>query len=133
MKAVWQLSLQLWRRMPELVVLAGGLWLYGMGMLMWSVRGDQALAGIGMSLVLFGGWFWHVGQGQLLRGLCRPESLLLPGFRRRLGELAIVDVALWVLLPALLAAVCGMPYVWLATTGLLLAAALGLALSLIHI
>lgn len=127
MKAVWQLSLQLWRRMPVLVVLAGGLWIYGMGMLVWSVRGDQALAGIGMSLVLFGGWFWHVGQGQLLRGLCRPESFLLPGFRRRLGELAIVDVALWVLLPALLAAVCGMPYVWLATTGLLLAAALGLA------
>ncbi|ODV15421.1 MAG: hypothetical protein ABT19_09455 [Rhodanobacter sp. SCN 68-63] len=127
MKAVWQLSLQLWRRMPVLVVLAGGLWIYGMGMLVWSMRGDQTLATIGMSLVLFGGWFWHVGQGQLLRGLCRPESFLLPGFRRRLGELAIVDVALWVLLPALLAAVCGMPYVWLATTGLLLAAALGLA------
>ena len=85
MKAVWQLSLQLWRRMPVLVVLAGGLWIYGMGMLVWSVRGDQALAGIGMSLALFGGWFWHVGQGQLLRGLCRPESFLLPGFRRRLG------------------------------------------------
>ncbi|HEX5306730.1 MAG TPA: hypothetical protein VFW82_11660 [Dyella sp.] len=127
MKAVWQLSLQLWRRMPVLVVLAGGMWIGGLTTLLWSLRGNTALATIGISLVLVGSWFWHLGQGQVLRVLCRPESFLLPRFRHRLTELAIVDATAWVLLPALLAAFCGMPYSALTGSGLLLAAAIGLA------
>lgn len=127
MKAVWQLSLQLWRRMPVLVVLAAALWLCGMGMLVWSTRNDRSLAGLGAMLMLLGGWFWHIGQGQVLRGVCRPESFLLPNFRRRLAEAAALDVALWVLLPTALAAICGMPYAVLAGSGLLLVAAIGLA------
>ena len=127
MKAVWQLTLQLWRRMPVLVVLAAALWLCGMGMLVWSTRDDRSLAGLGAMFMLLGGWFWHIGQGQVLRGVCRPESFLLPNFRRRLAEAAAVDATLWVLLPTALAAICGMPYAVLAGSGLLLVAAIGLA------
>lgn len=127
MKAAWQLSLQLWRRMPVLVVLAAALWLGGMGLLVWSAHDDRSLAGVGALLILLGGWFWHIGQGQVLRGVCRPESFLLPNFRRRLTEAAALDAALWVWLPMALGTICGAPYVVLAGSGLLLVAAIGLA------
>ena len=127
MRPLWQLSLQLWRRMPVLVALCGLLWLVGMALLTWSARGRAPFAGAAMTLLLLGGWFWHVGQGQVLRGLCRAESFLLPGFRRRLAELAAVDVTLWAGLPALLAAIAGMPHAGMAATSMLLAAAIGLA------
>ncbi|OZB62180.1 MAG: hypothetical protein B7X39_19195 [Lysobacterales bacterium 14-68-21] len=127
MRAVWQLSLLLWRQMAVLVVLTGGLWLCGMGLLAWSVRGDTGLAGIGINVIVFGGWFWHVGQGQVLRGLCRPESFLLPGFRNRLAGAGALDLLLWAGLPAALAALCGVHYATLTAAGLLLVMAVGLA------
>ncbi len=127
MRAVWQLSLQLWRQMAVLVVLAGMLWLCGVGLLAWSARMDADQAGTGLGLVAFGGWFWHLGQGQMLRGLARPESFLLPRFRSRLAGAGALDLALWVALPAIIAVVCGMPHALLAATGLLLVSAVGLA------
>jgi len=126
-RAVWQLWMQLWRRMPVLVVLALGLWLGGLVMLAWSMPHDAALAGPGAGLVMFGNWFWHIGLGSMLRGVCRPESFLLPHFTRRLRGLAVIDLLQWVLLPALLALAGGMPYVMLGSAGLVLAAAFGLA------
>lgn len=127
MKAVWQLWLQLWRRMPVLVVLALGLWLAGMGTLVWSVPHNAALASVAMGLVLFGSWFWHIGLGGVLRGICRPESFLLPHFTRWLTGLAVIQVVQWVLLPTLLALVCHMPHAPLAGAGMVLVAAIGLA------
>jgi len=127
MRAVWQLSLLLWRQMTVLVVLAGGIWLVGAALLATSIRGDAHLAGIGLSVMAFGGWFWHLGQGQVLRGLCRPESFLLPRFRARLAGAGALDLVLWVALPAGIAALRGMPHALLAGAGLLLATALGLA------
>lgn len=127
MKAEWQLWLQLWRRMPILVVLALALWLGGMGVLIWAMPDDQALAGLGISMAAFGNWFWHLGQGQVLRGVCRPESFLLPHFTRRLAGLAALSIMQWVALPALLALLCDLPHVLLMGTGMLFVAAIGLA------
>lgn len=127
MRAVWQLSLQLWRQMAVLVVLAGALWLCGLGLLVWSTHTDASLTGTGLGLVAFGGWFWHIGQGQMLRGLCRPEIHLLPRFRARLAGAGALDLTLWVALPAMVAALCGMPHVVMGAAGLLLITAVGLA------
>jgi len=127
MSAVRQLWMQLWRRMPTLVVLANLLWLGALGMAVYSLRGEHDLIYISASLIGFGSWFWHLGQGQTLRGLCRPESFLLPYFRRRLLWLGALDVTQWVLLPALLAMALGVPHVTLIASCLVLVAAIGLA------
>ncbi|MEW5836306.1 MAG: hypothetical protein AB1832_14680 [Pseudomonadota bacterium] len=127
MRAVWQLALLLWRQMAVLVVLAGLLWACGLALLAWSTLAGASLAGTGLSLVVFGGWFWHLGQGQMLRGLCRPESFLLPRFRSRLAGVGVLDLLLWVALPAIVAARCGMPHALLGAAGLLLVTAVGLA------
>lgn len=127
MKALWQLNLLLWRQMAVLVVLAGGIGLTGAGLLAASLRGDAQLASLGLGTIAFGGWFWHLGQGQVLRGLCRPESFLLPRFRARLAGTGALDLALWVALPAGTAAAGGMPHALLAASGLLLVTAMGLA------
>lgn len=127
MRAVWQLSLLLWRQMAVLVVLAGAIWLVGVALLVASLREGAHLAGMGLNAMAFGSWFWHLGQGQMLRGLCRPESLLLPRFRARLAGAGALDLVLWIALPATMAALAGMPHVLLAASGLMLATALGLA------
>lgn len=127
MSATWQLWLQLWRRMPVLAVLGSLLWLVGVILIACAMTGDMALGGFGLALIFFGSWFWHIGQGQILRGICRPESLLLPGFKRRLGDAAAVDAAQWIVLPSLLAWGVGLPHGWLVAAGLLLAGAFGLA------
>ena len=127
MKAIWQLSLLLWRQMAVLVGLAGLMWLGGTGLLAWSAGGDTGTTGAAVGLVAFGGWFWHLGQGQMLRGLCRPESFLLPRFRARLAGAAALDLLAWVALPAIIAGVCGMPHALIVAAGLLLVAAVGLA------
>ena len=64
----------------------------------------------------------------MLRGICRPESLLLPHFTRR----ACATWPRWTQCngsrcPALLAWSVGLPHVLLIGAGLLLAAAIGLA------
>lgn len=129
MSAVWQLWLQLWRRMPVLAGLATLMWLVGMILVVCAFAGHRAhaLALAGLPLTLFGSWFWHIGQGQILRGVCRSESLLLPHFRRRLGLAAIADALQWVVVPMLLAWAVGLPHVVLIGAGALLAAAIGLA------
>lgn len=127
MNAVWQLWLQLWKRMPLLASLSTLLWLAGMALFGGAVH-DEGWAYLGAGTLAFGTWFWHIGQGQVLRGLCRPESFLLPGFRRRLAGLGAANAVQWVGLPAALMAFAQPPYAWLLGAGLVLAAALGLAI-----
>lgn len=125
MTAVWQLWLLLGRRMPLLAILAQTLWLVGLGLMTLLPR--DGTAAVGLLPVALGAWFWHIGQGQVLRGLCQPESALMPNFRPRLAALAAVGVAQWVLLPTALALACGVAHALLAGAGVLLAAALGVA------
>jgi len=54
MSAVRQLWMQLWRRMPTLVVLANLLWLGALGMAVYSLRGEHDLIYISASLIGFG-------------------------------------------------------------------------------
>jgi len=127
MKPVWQLWLQLWKRLPLLAVLSTLLWLTGL-VLFGLASAYEGLAYLGATTLAFGSWFWHIGQGQVLRGLCRPESFLLPGFRRHLAGLGAVVALQWIGLPAALIAIVHLPYAWLMSAGLVLAAALGLAI-----
>ncbi|WP_266171919.1 hypothetical protein [Dyella subtropica] len=127
MKAVWQLWLQLWKRMPVLVVLAILMWLGGLVIIAMNFREEERPVYLGAGLCAFASWFWHIGQGQVLRSLCRPESFLLPDFRRWLAWTAAIDVLQWVILPSLLAALFVPSHVCLIAAALLLVAALGLA------
>lgn len=127
MNAVWKLWLLLGRRMPLLAILSQTLWLVGLGVIALLPRDGSAALGLGLLPVALGAWFWHIGQGQVLRGLCAPESALLPLFKPRLATLAAVGVAQWVLLPTALALAGDVDHAPLAGAGVLLAAALGLA------
>lgn len=127
MKAVWQLWLQLWKRLPLLAALSTLLWLTGL-VLFWLASAHEGLAYLGTTTLAFGSWFWHIGQGQVLRGLCRPESFLLPRFRLRLAGLGAAVALQWIGLPSALIAFAHPPYAWLSCAGLVLAAALGLAI-----
>lgn len=127
MNAVWQLWLQMWRRMPVLVVLVALMWLAGMGLSGTLGKRSPDLMAAGIPLILGGAWFWSMSRGQQLLDLCRAENFLLPGFRRSLLGLAALDGIVWMVLPALMTAALGMPHALLVATGLLLAAAVGLA------
>lgn len=127
MRAVWQLWLQLWKRMPLASSLCTLLWLAGLALIACSTY-DAGLAYLGAGTLAFGIWFWHIGLGQVLRGLCRPESFLLPGFRHRLVGLGVATAAQWIALPAVLIAFAQPQYPWLISTGLVLVAALGLTI-----
>lgn len=127
MKALAQLWLQPCRQMPVLAVLANGLWLAAIACA-WRVHPHAAGTALGGGLLAMGSWFWHLGLGLSLRGLCRPESFLLPGFRRSLTLLGLVDTLQWVVVPGLLAMLLGVPHPALATAGLLLAGAMGFAM-----
>lgn len=127
MTAIWQLWLQLWKRMPVLAVLSTLMCLTGLVLALIAVL-DSQVAYLGMIIVAFASWFWHIGLGQLLRSLCRPESFLLPGFRRHLAGLGVVTALQWIVAPALLIALAGPPHGGLIAAGLALVAALGLAL-----
>ncbi|MBE1160398.1 hypothetical protein [Dyella acidiphila] len=126
MKVCWQLWLQLFRRMPTLVVLSA---LFAAGAVFFAsqwLRGEARM-GVPAAMLFVGAtWIWHVGQGMNLRGLCVAESFLLPGFRRRLLEYGAVDAAIWVLLPLVLVMLLKLPHVALIACGLLLMTALGL-------
>lgn len=128
MKAVWQLWLQLWKRMPFLAALATLMWLAGMILAWIALAAHDDLAYLGLGMLAFGSWFWHIGQGQVLRGLCQPDSFLMPRFRSRLAWLGLVNAAQWVVLPALATAVAAPWHVALIAAALLLMAALGLAI-----
>jgi hypothetical protein len=127
MRAVWQLWLQLWKRMPLLAVLPSLIWL--MSLLHYVLGGPDRTADLRITMtVAVASWMWHISRGQLLLGLCRPESFLLPGFRRRLAGMAALDALLWVVLPALPSLLWqGAAQGALVTAGLLLVAALGIA------
>jgi hypothetical protein len=125
MNVAWQLWLQLFRRTPLLVVLANLLRVAAFYFaIQWLLGNHDDLA---MAAPLFGvaTWMWHTGQGYNLRGLCVPESFLLPNFRRRLFEYGVIDVAMWVVLPLTMAAAGGFAHLPLVACTLLLLAALG--------
>lgn len=125
MKVAWQLWLQLFRRTPLLVVLAN---LLRAGALYFAVQwllGDEEDMIVAAMLYGVATWIWHTGQGYNLRGVCVPESFLMPGFRRRLLEYGAIDVASWVLAPLVIAAIGGAPHLLLVACGLLVIAALG--------
>lgn len=125
MNVAWQLWLQLLRRTPLLVVLVN---LLRLAALYFAVQWLRAKEDAVVAMMLFGAstWMWHVGQGSNLRGVCVPESFLLPRFRRHLLEYAAIDLAAWVLVPLVIAAVGGLPHLPLLAGGLLLVAAVGL-------
>jgi hypothetical protein len=127
MRAVWQLWLQPWRRVIGLMVIGQLLWLGALAVLL---LGDDArdMAAAAAGILLPGSFFVHIAQGQTLRGLCRPESFLLPRFRQRLAATAVVDITQWVLLPTLLALWIHQPHVLLIATALFGIAALGLSI-----
>lgn len=126
MSVAWQLWLQLLRRTPLLVVLANLLRLGAAYFTVQWLRGDQGLAIVAAMLFGVASWIWHTGQGHQLRGVCVPESFLLPNFRRRLLEYGVIDAAMWVLLPLAVAAIGGAPHLPVFACGLLLLAAAGL-------
>ena len=127
MNACWQLWLQLFRRVPVLVVLANLLRFAAMYFaLEWWLRGRSGTAVLSAVLYGMACWSWHIGQGFNLRGLCIAESFLLPRFRRRLLEYALVDIAVWIVLPLLFISVLQPPHLLLTACGLMLVAALGL-------
>jgi hypothetical protein len=126
MSACWQLWLQLFRRMPVLVVLANVLRIAALYFAMQWMGGEPRAAALAAMMYGMACWFWHIGQGFQLRSLCMPESFLLPQFRRRLLAYGAIDVAIWVGLPLLLVAVMQASHLLLIACGLLLLPAVGL-------
>ncbi|HUB89335.1 MAG TPA: hypothetical protein VMA74_06345 [Dyella sp.] len=126
MSVAWQLWLQLFRRTPLLVVLANLLRLAAAYFAVRWLRGEEELAIVAAMLFGAATWIWHTGQGYQLRGLCVPESFLLPNFRRRLLEYGAIDVAMWVLLPLLITVIGGAPHLSLIACALLILAGMGL-------
>lgn len=127
MKAVWQLWLQPCRQTTLIAVLVQLMWLGGAVALGLMPAMGEAAASVAAVLFGAGAWLWFMMIGLCLRGLCRPESFLLPGFRRHLAWAGLLELAQWVLLPTLAAAALGAPHVWLGGTLILLLAAIGLA------
>lgn len=125
MSVAWQLWLQLFRRTPLLVVLVNVLRIAALYFAIQWLRAEED-AIVAMSLFGAATWIWHVGQGSNLRGVCVPESFLLPRFRRRLLEYGVIDLAAWIVVPLIIAAVGGLPHLPLVACGLLLVAAVGL-------
>jgi hypothetical protein len=128
MTAWWQLWLQLLRRVPALVLLAIVFWLGSVYFGVQWLHGKSRMGVAAATLFAVAAWMWHVGQGLNLRGLCVPESFLLPHIRRRLLEYGAIDSVIWILLPLLLAVVLQLPHLLLIACGLLLMAALGVTM-----
>jgi hypothetical protein len=126
MNTARQLWLQLFRRMPVLVVLSKVLWLAALYFAVQWLRGEPRVALLTAWLFATASWVWHIGQGFMFRSICIPESFLLPGFRRRLLEYGGIDIAIWVLLPLLLVFTLELPHELLIASGLLLVPACGL-------
>ncbi|WP_233839839.1 hypothetical protein [Dyella sp. 2HG41-7] len=128
MNVTWQLWLQLFRRAPLLVVLAHALLLASLYFAIHWLRGEQRALYMAAPLFGFATWLWHTGQGYNLRGVCTPESFLLPHFRRRLLEYGAIDVALWVVLPLTIAAFAKAPFLSFMASGLVLVASFGVTM-----
>jgi hypothetical protein len=129
MRAVWQLWLLPCRQTTVIAVLMQLAWLGGALALGCVPAFGVNAAGAAAMLFGFGAWFWFTMLGLCLRGLCRPESFLLPGFRGRLATVGTLQVAQWALLPMLAALWLGVPHALLGGAAILLLAALGLAAS----
>lgn len=127
MKAVWQLWLQPCRQTAVVAILVQLMWLGGAVALGFIPSTGEVAAPIAAALFGAGAWLWFMMIGFCLRGLCRPESFLLPDFRRQLAWTGLLELAQWVLLPTLAAAALGAPHVLLGGTLVLLLAAIGLA------
>ena len=128
MSAIWQLALQMGRKAPLLVIVSAALWLCSVAAMAWGrAVGDATMALTGWLPLLGAGWFWHIGQGQMLADLCQGETALLPHFRRRLGQYGLIDAAVWLVPPLLLIGSFNLRYALLADSGLLLLAVLGMA------
>jgi hypothetical protein len=128
MNACWQLWLQMFRRMPVLVILANLLRIAALCFAVEWVRVGAELAIPTALMYAMASWFWHIGQGFSLRSLCIPESFLLPQFRRHLLVYGVIDVAIWVTLPLLFVAALQVPHLLLIACGLLLLPAMGLTM-----
>jgi hypothetical protein len=126
MKTSWQIWLQLFRRMPVLVVVANALWLAALVMSIMALSGNRGIMALCAPLFGMGTWFWHMGQGYSLRSLCAPESFLLPDFRHRLLEYAATDVVQWIVLPLFFAILLQVSHLPLVVSIMVLIAALGL-------
>jgi hypothetical protein len=126
MNTTWQLWLQMFRRMPVLVVLVYLLRFIALYFVVRELLGDDEMNLMIGPIFGMATLFWHIGQGANLRGICMPESFLLPDFRRRLLEYAVIDIAVWVALPLLFACLLHAPYLLLIACGLLLVPAFGL-------
>lgn len=129
MRAVWQLWLLPCRQTTAIAVLMQLAWLGGAAALGCTPARGMGAAGAAAMLFGFGTWFWFTMLGLGLRGLCRPESFLLPDFRRRLAWVGALQVAQWALLPTLAALLLHVPHALLGGAAILLLAALGLAAS----
>ena len=127
MRAVWQLWLLPWRQLLIGATLLQLVWLVGAILLGCVPAVDTGIAGVAAMLLVFGAWFWFTLLGMCLRGLCRPESFLLPGFRQRLAWAGALHLAQWVLLPTLAALLLGVPHAVQGGAAILLLAAMGLA------
>ena len=128
-RALWQLLLQPWRRSATMTAIATLLWL-GAVTLALTGRDNDGPRVLAAMLFGFGCLLLHLGLGQTLRALCRPESWLLPRFRLALTLIAMLDLLPWVLAPALLACVAGAAsHAVLVAALALLLATLGLAIS----
>ncbi|HUA81560.1 MAG TPA: hypothetical protein VL997_14375 [Dyella sp.] len=128
MNVAWHLWLQLFRRAPLLVVLAHALFLASLYFAVQWLRGEQGAMFMAVPLFGFATWLWHTGQGYNLRGVCTPESFLLPNFRRRLLEYGAVDVAMWVVFPLVVAALAKAPFLLLTACALVLVASFGVTM-----
>lgn len=128
MNVAWQLWLQLFRRTPLLVVLAHALFLIALYFAVQWLRGEQSAMFFAVPLFGFATWIWHTGQGYNLRGICTPESFLLPHFRRRLLEYGAIDVAMWVIFPLTIAVLAKAPFLPLIACGLVLIASFGVTM-----
>jgi hypothetical protein len=122
MNAACRLLVLVLSRMWVASALVIALFLGGLVMMVWLHAPQLILAAAAA------GWLWHMMAGMTLRDLLRPETLLLPDFRRHLALAGAIDVALAIVLPiGLMLALGGTDHVLLATAGMLLALAFGLA------
>ncbi|RDS80614.1 hypothetical protein [Dyella psychrodurans] len=128
MNVIRQLWMQLFRRLPVVVVVANLARVAAVYFAFRTWDGSPRMMPLTATLFGLATWIWHIGQGHLLRVLCMPESFLLPQFRRRLLEYGAVDGLMWVLVPTLVAAALHAPYLLLVACGSLLLASLGLTM-----
>jgi hypothetical protein len=129
MRAVWQLWLQPCRQTTVIAILLQLTWLGGAVSLGCVPAFGTGSAVAAAMLFGFGTWFWFTMLGLCLRGLCQPESFLLPDFRKRLAMVGALQIAQWALLPTLAALLLHVPHALLAGAGILLLASIGLAAS----